>query len=299
MAKVIQTQNVAGVDLELSKARKGIKCKCCGAILEGEIGYDYFRTHTKTCSVAYVCRDCITHRSYGSDITNKAIVAGKLTSGKYRFAIELEANYFDNRYPAVNKTDTYLAAQWGLQPSKDCTVGVEYHMTNKVNFHGLKDFLEDVSKNVEMDAPNCGHHINISKITWTAHDMDMIRQFERELFDPFMVYLKSHRQDTINLFGRFFGDWADADRYYVHGSWLNLDNTYHMEFRLPHFSSVNQFFYCCNFCRDVVDILDEWLDTGDLYESSAKASKKIIAQFQKYSVGKANCQRKERNKTER
>lgn len=296
MAKTVYTERVAGVELERSKVRAGTKCKCCGKSLNGELGRDFFQTKTKSCAVAYVCKDCIKHRSYGNDLHGREIIGGKLTSGNYRFAVEIEANYYDENPSEIHKVDCYLAAQWGLQPSQDCTVGVEYHMTNKVNFHGLKDFMEDISKMVELDASNCGHHINISKIYWTAESMDKIRYYQDEIFSKVMQTMQENNEATKNLFGRYFGNWARNDNYFQHGSWLNLENTYHMEFRLPHFKNANQFFYCANFCRDCTDIIDSWLN-GEI--SLEKTADKINSAFEKYTKGKANCQRAERNKIER
>ena len=289
--KHIYTKNVAGCELEVSAVRQGTKCKCCGKPIAGVLGKDFYQTHTTTCSVAYVCKDCITMQPYGTDIRGRAIIGGKLTAGNYRFAVEIEANYRDDDPDAILLTNCYLAAQWGLQPSSDYTVGVEFHMTNKVNFHGLKDFMQDVSRHVELDADNCGHHINISKLSWTAGDMDAIRDNGPALFNGLMSAMRADRDSTEWLFGRYFGNWAKDDQYYMHGSWLNLDNTYHIEFRLPHFKGANQFFYCANFCRDIIDILDKWLETRE----TEKTSKAIVKLFDKYVNGKANCQRAERN----
>ncbi len=287
MAKYINTVNVAGVELEVSKLRIGTKCKCCGKPITN---WDYIQTSTKSCNVAYVCSDCIKHREYGSDLQNKDIIAGKLTSGQYRFAIEIEANYFPGT--DIVATDAYLAAQWGLQPSRDCTVDVEYHMTNKVNFHGLKDFVQDVANHVVLDASNCGHHINLSKITWTASDMERIRWHKSELFSELLETMVNQKEATKNLFGRYFSDYCDSSISCHHGDWLNLDKTYHIEFRLPHFVNANQFFYCSNFCRDIIDILDKYLN-NEFDES--KASEKMVHRFNVYANGKATCQRKERN----
>lgn len=285
------TRIVNGVELQESKLRDGTKCKCCGKkITDG----NYIQTYTKSCGVAYVCKDCIKHRSYGSDLVGRKLIDGKLTSGNYRFAIELEANYFAGTN--IQAIDAYLAAQWGLQPSQDCTVDVEYHMTNKVNFHGLKDFLQDIGEIVDMSASNCGQHINISKLDWTMQDMDKIRQNARELFNPLADEMKNDVIGTTQIFGRYFTHYASCDNYFQHGSWLNLDNPYHIEFRLPHYQNANQFFYCANFCRACVDILDKWLHG---YYTTTKASQNMTKEFRKYVAGKATCQRSERNKVER
>lgn len=282
---------INGIELECSKLRSGIKCKCCGKVITNN---NYNQTTTKSCSVAYVCNSCIHHRSYGSDLVGRKLIDGKLTAGKYRFAIELEANYFAGTN--IREIDAYLAAQWGLQPSEDCTVDVEYHMTNKVNFHGLKDFLQDIGEKVNMSADNCGQHINISKLDWTMQNMDKIRQNANSLFSNLAKKMKSDVLGTTQLFGRYFTPYASYDSYFEHGSWLNLDNSYHIEFRLPHYQNANQFFNCANFCRDVIDILDKWLKHKYTTE---KASKNMVREFEKYVNGKANCQRAERNKVER
>ena len=293
--KTIYTKNVAGVELEVAEVRQGTKCKCCGKPITGIFGRDFYQTRTSTCTVAYVCKECVTMQPYGSDLQGRNIIGGKLTSGNYRFAVEIEANYRDTSPAAILATNCYLAAQWGLQPSSDCTVGVEYHMVNRVSFHGLKDFMDDISKCVELDADNCGHHVNISKIHWTAGDMEKIRYNGVELFAELMQAMRDDREGTEKLFGRYFGHWAKDNDHYMHGSWLNLDNTYHLEFRLPHFKNTNQFFYCANFCRDIVDLLDKWLESRD----TEKTSRAIAKLFHKYVDGKANCQRTERNKVER
>lgn len=296
MLKEHKIITINGVKVEEANVREGTRCKCCNKKIHGIIGESFFQTHTSTCQVAYVCRDCVKMHGYGYDIPEERILKNKATKGKYRFSVEIEANFKEGKFDTNAKLIHYLAAQWGLIPTADCTVDVEFKMLNVLSFHGLKDFFEDISKRVELNATNCGHHINLSKTTWTANNIDSIRLHGIELFNPLMEYLRNHKNDTIKVFGRYFGTWAQDDKYYQHGSWLNLGHTYRIEFRLPHFVNTNQFFYCCNYCRDVVDILDKWLE-GEI--DTEKASNKMIKTFQKYADGKATCQRAERNAIER
>lgn len=285
--------NINGVLIETAKVRGGTKCKCCGREFATHERLRPIKTHTKTCAVAYVCNECVTHMRYGADLTNKAIIGGKLTSGNYRFAVEIEAMYRDEN---ILETDAFLAANYGIQPSQDSTVDVEYHMVNRVSFHGLKDFMQGINEVVELTAEECGHHINISKNSWTAGDMGAIRRNGIKLFRELASYMETHNEDTVRLFGRGFNPWCTNNNYYMHGSWLNLDNTFHMEFRLPHYSDANQFFYCTMFCRDIVDIVDKWLNDEI---STQKASNIMVKKFITYADNKAACQRAERNKKER
>lgn len=271
-----------GQVVETAKPRKGTRCKCCGKELNEYTRY--IVTRTKSCAVAYVCEDCYTPIAYHSHRPEEDIIKGKLTSGKYRVAIELEANYRRNRSRA--DVNAYLAAQWGLVPTEDCTVDVEYHMRNAVSFHGMKDFLDDVAKTVDLKTSNAGQHINISKIEWNVGDLDAINIESENLFGPLADYLRDHADDTIKVFGRYFDFYYEYTRsYYRHGTWLNI-KPYCLEFRLAKYQNTKQFFALMNYCRDIVDIVDGWLKNEI---ETYKAAQKIVNRFKLYANEKAPC----------
>ena len=272
-----------GQVVEVAKPRKGTRCKCCGKELN-----EYTRfiaSRTKSCNVAYVCEDCYTPVQYHHHKSTEDIIKGKLTSGKYRVAIELEANY----KPRTNSysVNAYLAAQWGLVPTNDCTVDVEYHMRNAVSFHGMKDFLDDVANTVDLTTPNAGQHINISKIDWTIGDMDEIDANSQALFTPLVRAMRSDSEALESVFGRVFDDeyYRYTETGFCHGDWLRI-KTYCLEFRIAKYQNTKQFFACMNLCRDIVDILDKWLK--DEF-SVDEAATKIVQRYKLYADGKAPC----------
>ena len=272
-----------GQVVEIAKPRKGTRCKCCGKELN-----EYTRfivTRTKSCNVAYVCEECYTPVPYHHHKSTEDIIKGRLTSGKYRVAVELEADYKprSNR----NNANAYLAAQWGLVPTDDCTVDVEYHMRNAVSFHGMKDFLDDVANTVNLTAPNAGQHINISKIDWTVGDTNKIDGNSQALFTPLARAMRSDPEALEKVFGRVFDD--EYYRYtecgFCHGDWLRI-KPYCLEFRIAKYQNTKQFFSCMNLCRDIVDILDKWLK-GEL--NTDQAAGKMAQRYKLYADGKAPC----------
>lgn len=285
-----ETETVAGITVEKSLARN-TRCAYCGR--KFFTGEDFIKTHTPTESVAYVHRTCVEHRRYGSDIQDVEIVTGKTTGARLRWAVEIEAMYKGSAHFYDEKredVDAFLAASCKLQPSNDCTVDVEYHMANRFNLHGVKDFWTLVSSAVNLDHSNCGHHINMSKTDWSCYDIDKINWNTSELFTPLMNHLLEDPDKTVEVWGRYFGEYCDLT-FSGHYAWLHC-NEGRIEFRLPHFKNPTQFTWLLFLCKDIVDILDKFVK-GDIDEQVA--SKKILDLEIKHENGRANYQRPERN----
>ena len=272
-----------GQAVEFAKPRKGTRCKCCGKELNEYTRY--IVTRTKSCNVAYVCEDCYTPVPYHHHKDTEDIIKGKLTSGKYRVAIELEADY--KRSTNHDNVNAYLAAQWGLVPTNDCTVDVEYHMRNAVSFHGMKDFLDDVANTVNLTAPSAGQHINISKIDWTIADTDKIGTEGQALFTPLAKAMLNDYEALARVFGRVFDDeyYRYTESGFYHGDWLRI-KSYCLEFRIAKYQNTKQFFSCMNLCRDIVDILDKWLKEE---LNTDEAASKMVKRYKLYADGKAPC----------
>lgn len=289
--------------MEASKLRIGTRCKACGREMEsGEDSSLWIKTRTTKDPIAYVCPDCLAVYAYGTDAQKRLPAEkGKDTKAHLRQAIEVEFFFHEDDY-SRDETLAFLAANYHLVFSHDCTVDVEAHEQITANVHGFKERWRGIASVVDLTRPGCGHHINLSVSSWGDKDVWAIVEHKEELFGRLLYRMMSNRKNTEDFWGRYFTDYCEASFTMEHGDWLNLYNLFderdkrRIEFRLPKFQNENQFFYLVNFCRDVTLLLDKFMDDGGNMDAAKRTESKILKLYDKYINGKANCQRPERNR---
>jgi hypothetical protein len=240
---------------------------------------------------------------YGSDWVGNDPVIGKISEKSIRYSPEFECDDPESLAPdEVRRRRLYLAAQFRLEDTADCTVDHEFKAPNRVNLSGFKDMLEGVQRLFDMSSERCGLHINASyPLGWkVGNEVVRIGDRSHRLLDPVAMYLEEHPDDMVKVFGRPFGHWARNDSNYQHGSWINLEHDRgdeaRIEYRLPHYHGVNETTWTVKMLCEWTEILTEWLQ-GRLPE--AEVSKRLIKNFRRYADGKAPCQKAKRNTLDR
>lgn len=299
MKKTIEV-NVKGIEIAESKPRTGTRCQICGE----EIGnFSFYRFSLRSASVAYAHRACCEMRNYHETFytPNGNTLPlfrdnGKATKEEILCTFELEANT-DMFQTWTGERIAQFLSQNHLTATADGTVDVEFHMNSRVNFHGMKDFLESVSSEVDMQSANCGLHMNFSWYDCTQEDMQILRDYAQEIFGAAQSWLYVNSLECEKVFGRWYSDYCACDYRYRHGSWLNIiigstDENSRIEYRLPHFDSVKQ-------AVDCAFMLKEWTKAARAFcrgEIRAdRASKRILKALEHTASGTATWQRAERN----
>ena len=296
---------------EKAKKRIGTFCRYCKKDLSCLEHDEYITIPTKGFGAErYVCKECANNdhkgrggwESYNDEVDT---VIGLETKSKMQFAIEYECEY--NEYVTVNgitmynpiEINAYMASQYHLLPTHDSTVGCEFKEERRRSLHGYKQRIQGISETVNLTPSNCGHHINISKTTWDNRKYQFLQMYSRNLFAPLANFLYENKDLTKKVFGRDFSGWCEySDVTFKHGYWLNIRNNHEkneccLEFRLAKFHDVDQFFYLINFCKDVMLLVDEFLNNDEL--DADEVGLEIVGIFKKYASGNALCMRKERN----
>lgn len=263
----------------------------------------------------YICRSCGHMHGYcdeNNDSTHKQC------KHQIQFGIEFEGGY-PYESPVVNgiTLDTesainhYITSNYHLLPSADSTVECEFKSPRYYNLHGFKQILQSISQVFDLTTMSSGTHINISKLTWDYNTGDIIESFGTELFSKLGKYLKSHRNECIQIFGRYFKVFCEySETEFMHGDWIaikqdNYTNESCIEFRLAKFQNVKQYFQLVNYCAEVTDIIDKWVSRYNPYDTTEKRIKaaqkvgdKILFKFYEYQNSQAQCQKYVRNSCE-
>jgi len=294
-----------------AKIRIGTFCRKCGKQITGTKGIDYIAIPTKGCGeTRYTCNECANNdtrngsSSYNDEVDN---LIGLETKSKMQIAVEWECAY---KYNGTNvngvhletqeEINAYMASQYHLLPTHDCTVDCEYKEERRTSLHGYKNRIQGISEIVDLTASNCGHHINISRTTWDNRFARILKANSEKLFAPLSYYMKENRYLTERVFGRYFTNYAEFTSIsFTHGYWLNIRNdTFKneccLEFRLAKFNNVNQYFYLMNMCKEIMLLVDQFCK-DDYFNDIDETANELIELFKKYATGKALCMRSERN----
>ena len=139
--------------------------------------------------------------------------------------------------------------------------------------------------------------MNFSWYGMRAEDVRKIRRNASVIFNPVEQFMHGHERETVKVFGRYFGRWAQNDYEYVHGSWVNLehdfsDSSARVEFRLPHYVNAKQIVWCAFMLKDWMKELRKFCNG----EQNARNTGAALLQHMLLNVnGKALYQRPERN----
>lgn len=291
---------INGISVDVEKPRKGTRCAFCGEPI-GD--FDFIQTSTNHQTSCFVHRECIRERGYHEtfytpggnklplfDNTRKATTREQII-----YTPELEFNDYFELWSDEKKAA--FVAQFKVYVEHDCTVGGEGHVASSINFHGMFQWYANLETWVDMTTSNCGHHMNFSWYGMRAEDVRKIRRNASEIFNPVEQFMHGHERETVKVFGRYFGRWAQNDYEYVHGSWVNLehdfsDSSARVEFRLPHYVNAKQIVWCAFMLKNWMKELRKFCNG----EQNARNTGAALLRHMVLSVnGKALYQRPERN----
>jgi hypothetical protein len=242
----------------------------------------------------YICNACNEIKSYGIGNTTPAHEEKKhgITIG-----FELEC--------IPHNTQDYasmISAVYGMVPSSDCSLptgGVEFNTPVYYSLNGIKSMFRTFERYADFQHHQCGQHINVGHVDLNLLTMQIIREYAITLFGPLMAAMYEDHADTVKVWGRDFNGYANYSTTFSRRReycWINLDRNNRIEFRLAKFQNATQYFWLCNLCKEIMEIIMERFILGDHDEKTAKKVGKQLAKlYRKYADGNAHCQRPERN----
>ena len=155
----------------------------------------------------------------------------------------------------------YAAYLFSGYCTHDSTVDVELNVPPVRSLRGFRDRLGQLSQVVNMTDNHCGAHIHASVASW-VYTQPITRSLCADMFNPLREYLLSHEADCIKVFGRGSSSYADIQGCisYIHGDWINGETASNIEYRLPHFVSVDQYMLCLDMCKRFTLIVNDYLN---------------------------------------
>lgn len=265
------------------------KCVHCGAMKN----VLFMRKDSKG---KHVCNSCLHVDGYCTK-NNETLYNPSSTHKTYGFEFEcvpIKKDGFDGHVEM-------MSSKYGLIPTEDGSLpigGIEYKTPTINGLRGVRHMFNDVYGMVKFSSEKCGQHINIgdSKYIDTVA-MKRIRYFKDYLFDNLTDYMTEHEDDVKRICGRNFTYYADNNHRYVHGSWLNLDNSNRLEFRISKFKNPKQYFELVNMWTEMLDaIINGFIipyEEDSVRKNGINAEKTcnhLIRIFKRYADGKASVQ---------
>ena len=276
------------------KAAHTAHCSKCGK----PVGDGGFRTANIPArggvNPAYICSDCVEVGSYFDKNNNlKHIQAGH---GVWK-GFELEC--------VPKSEEGYLAMLWGkyeLLPTEDGSLpenGVEFKTPIYRNGSGIKSAIYSWLDWVDFSHPDCGQHINISKVTWSNVDYLIVRENADALFGKLREYMQHHPEDVVRVCGRNFCFYASDDvDWDTHRCFLNLSHDDRWEWRLAKLVSPDQYYALSDMVGEMLKCVEtnylNWFFTGKRDHKAEVTAKKLVSIFCKYAEGKAEAQKEKR-----
>lgn len=275
--------------MEKAKIRKGTFCKICGneilptdGIVKAEGG----------ClgGVIYAHRECACYGDSIASYSHEELKEHhKETYSGFRFGCEFETNTHTTPEQRLQ-----LYAWYGLRCTHDCTVTNEFKSGIVNGLHGLKTMLNGISSIIDIaSGDNVGTHINASLTTWNNNTLCKIRANATEIFKPLLEIMKSDRQNCINVFGRYFGDYRAYDTIqFMHGDAICIKSNC-IEYRISKYQSTQQYFFLVAMIKEFTLIIDKFIQ-GKI--NAIQASRQIVKAYQRRINGTAKYMSAERNK---
>lgn len=217
-------------------------------------------------------------RPFGYDSIPRLVFDGKPDGNNSRYGIEIEHMYkvFDNF--ENSRAYVLLYILFRAQCEHDCTVNGEIHIPDRRNLSGLREIMAACETFFDLSAYECGTHIHYS-----ADGVSGARCARNvSAINTLLETMKNNRTSTIELFGRNFNEYASGCRYPQPDryAWLNCLNESNVEWRLCHYTDINQFLTCA----DMVKHLSEAL--------CGQGKKTAVEVFKYYAEGKAPIQKR-------
>lgn len=240
----------------------------------------------------HVCSNCLKVKPYSTKNNKKILIND---DSQKRFGIEFECIPKDeNSYvEIVSSNPCIIPTSDGSLP----TGGVEFKTPIIDSLNIIEIFLSSIESNAILTDDSCGQHINISDSRIDDAGYYAIRMSSDEIFNRLLKYLIFHPFSTKRIWGRYFTDYADCNNYYRHGSWLNLNKSNVIEWRLPKYRNHKQYMNLLNIISGIDDIIykeyispfydDNYFHMEQVNKLATKCSKNIVKFYK-------SCVRKER-----
>lgn len=162
-------------------------------------------------------------------------------------------------------------------PQSDCTVDTEIPTPIMQGLSSFSALLRNADKRGELvctNNPECGAHIHVY-----CNDVNYISRYYHSLFSGFQAWLETiGREKRINIFGSDFRNYArrvnmDTCETPAHGSFINVEHSDTLEFRLPRIVSYKQYIKVIKFWREVGCLINhfDFCKDADAVTRKAKA----------------------------
>lgn len=269
------------------------KCAVCG-------GLNPVQRMKRATNKKYVCEDCLEVKGYCTCNTD---THNKPTNSGLTFGFELECVPVDGKNSIAN----ILAEYPDFIPTNDASLpegGVEFKSPIFRSLKGAQKVFGIFVNNADFSHRYCGQHIHVGHQNYNHHCRRTVLENRLTLFNPLANYMFEHEEDTTHLCGRFFGNYREfTDCYVGHHTWLNLENTNTIEFRISKFVTPKQYYHLANMWGEmmnkIVDFGNRNPDLCDMYEEARKTSAQLVTIFKKYAAGEAFCQKAAQKEKER
>lgn len=275
--------------MEKSKLRKGTFCKICG--------YEIFPSDEIVKAdggclggVIYAHRDCACYGDSIASYSHEELKEHhKETYSGFRFGCEFETNTHTTPEQRLQ-----LFAWYGLRCTHDCTVTNEFKSGIINGLHGFKTMLNGISNIIDIaSGDNVGTHINASLTSWDNDALCKVRANATMIFSPLLIALKNRRNDCIEIFGRYFGDYRAYDTVqFMHDDAICIKSNC-IEYRLAKYQSTQQFFFLVAMIKEFTLIIDKFIK-GKI--NALQTGKQILKAFERRVNGTARYMTAERNK---
>lgn len=252
---------------------------------------------------AYICERCNSEMHGYTTKNNEQ--RGADTVHPFTYGMENETTYSN----AKARSELY---EYGMLPTADCTVDVEYKsaIENSLkSFSHLWKVMDRLIADGDMEiGSTAGSHFHVGHRDLNSETIEYIRRFYHSLFLPLSEAMKANDEATRNLFGRGIdeynseGDcWARSINEYTkatsHTNFINTQHSMTLEFRMAKFQNSKQYMRMAKFATKVTEIVmnnfvahfnDSTFDTSrynnitEYRKHKAQvAAKKIVAAFEK------------------
>lgn len=277
------------------------KCQCKGCNNVGTVAVPLSRRGDRN---AYICQYHAEQlEAYSRENMTRL---GTIKANGFTFAQELETSFSD-----IVARMELLAS--GYLPTMDITVDCEYKSAITNGLNSLAKHCVTIDRLIAngnlsvADTSNyeVGTHLHIGHTDHIKPEtIRYISRFYHSLFTPLSEAMKSDPQKTANLFGRYFGQWAqpinaNSDPI-AHSNFINLQHDYTIEFRILKYQNASQYMKAVHFCKDatitiinnfIVHFNDEPKDkrryptiTAYRRHKAQTTAAKLVKLFEKYTA---------------
>lgn len=242
----------------MAKMRIG-KCIYCNKLVEegvdGAVRVPMIKRGNR---YAYMCAEhATTQGDEGYSDENRTIRGA--ANHPFTFSMELEMHYPTAQIRAELESVNFM-------PTQDPTTHTEFKSPIWDSMKPMPKMLNSICKLMESGhgeiTEDDGTHFHVGykgKNGINATTITYIGKYYHSLFVPLCEELKAHPYETIAVFGRFLGGWADEidnNSYpYAHSNFINIQHDDTLEFRLCKMITADQYMKVAKMCREITGVV--------------------------------------------